>query len=122
MTGPSETPAAGRRRRRRRRATRAEGPPQQAVAPIPAEPAAVAKPQPAPPASKPTRKRRPVRDVGTERGLRDLVGAGHSQIGVDGALRGRDVNRPTEQDLADAEREVVIVRRNWKPPTSSAPE
>jgi hypothetical protein len=47
--------------------------------------------------------------------LRDLVGAGHSQLGVSGALRGRDVNRPTEEDLAEAEREVVIVRRHWKP-------
>jgi hypothetical protein len=52
-----------------------------------------------------------------ERGLRSLVGAGPSQLGVSGALRGRDVNRPTEEDLAAAERDVVIVRRNWKPPT-----
>ncbi|HLY33753.1 MAG TPA: hypothetical protein VKQ07_04415 [Jatrophihabitantaceae bacterium] len=53
-----------------------------------------------------------------DRGLRDLVGAGPSQLGVDGALRGRDVNRPTDDDLADAEREVVIVRRHWTPPQS----
>jgi hypothetical protein len=53
---------------------------------------------------------------GTERGLRGLVGAGPSQLGVSGALRGRDVNRPTEADLAEAEREVVIVRRHWQPP------
>lgn len=51
-----------------------------------------------------------------ERGLRSLVGAGPSQLGVSGALRGRDVNRPTEAELAEAERDVVIVRRNWKPP------
>jgi hypothetical protein len=51
-----------------------------------------------------------------ERGLRSLVGAGPSQLGVSGALRGRDVNRPTDEDLAEAERDVVIVRRNWKPP------
>jgi hypothetical protein len=51
-----------------------------------------------------------------ERGLRNLVGAGSSQLGVGGALRGRDVNRPSDEDLAEAEREVVIVRRNWKPP------
>jgi hypothetical protein len=49
--------------------------------------------------------------------MRDLVGSGHSQLGVDGALRGRDVNRPTAEDLAEAERTVTIVRRNWKPPT-----
>jgi hypothetical protein len=51
-----------------------------------------------------------------ERGLRDLIGAGSSQLGVSGALRARDVNRPTEEDLAAAERDTVIVRRNWKPP------
>jgi hypothetical protein len=52
-----------------------------------------------------------------ERGLRDLVGAGPSQVGVGGALRARDVDRPTEEDLAQAEREVVLVRRHWKPPS-----
>jgi hypothetical protein len=51
-----------------------------------------------------------------ERGLRDLIGAGPSQLGVSGALRGRDVNRPTDQDLAEAERDTVIVRRHWTPP------
>jgi hypothetical protein len=53
---------------------------------------------------------------GMERGLRDLVGAGRSQLGVSGALRGRDVNRPTDEDIAEAEEKVVLVRRNWKPP------
>ena len=52
-----------------------------------------------------------------ERGMRDLVGAGHSQVGVDGALRARDVNRPSAADLAEAERTVTIVRRHWKPPS-----
>ena len=115
MSDPDETSSA-RRRRRRRRATRAAGPPPPAGAPLPSEPVATAAPRPTPPEPKPARKRRPARDPGTERGLRDLVGAGRSQIGVDGALRARDVNRPTEQDLADAERDVVIVRRNSKPP------
>ncbi|TAM91810.1 MAG: hypothetical protein EPN43_03520 [Jatrophihabitans sp.] len=46
----------------------------------------------------------------------DLAGAGRSQLGVDKALRGRDVNRPTDEDLARAEAEVVIVRRHWRPP------
>jgi hypothetical protein len=50
-----------------------------------------------------------------ERGLRDLVGAGPSQLGVSGALRGRDVDRPTAADLEEAQRTVRIVRRNWKP-------
>ena len=50
-----------------------------------------------------------------ERGLRELVGAGPSQLSPGRALRGRDVNRPTEDELAEAEREVVVVRRNWQP-------
>jgi predicted flap endonuclease-1-like 5' DNA nuclease len=63
---------------------------------------------------KAARSRRKPRDAAPDRGLRDIVGAGHSQLGVSGALRGRDVNRPTEQDLAEAEQEIVIVRRHWK--------
>jgi hypothetical protein len=51
-----------------------------------------------------------------DRGLRELVGSGSSQLGVDGALRGRDVNRPSADDLAEAEQTVTIVRRHWKPP------
>lgn len=47
--------------------------------------------------------------------MRDLVGPGRSALGVQGALRARDVNRPTEQDLAEAERETQLVRRNWQP-------
>jgi hypothetical protein len=57
----------------------------------------------------------PGRGAGRDRGLRELVGAGPSQVGLSKALRARDVNRPTDEDLADAERELVIVRRNWKP-------
>jgi hypothetical protein len=78
--------------------------------------------KPAPPAhatpvdAPPTRSRRPSRDNG-ERGLQDLVGGGRSQLGISGALRGRDVNRPTDEDLAEAERDVTIVRRHWKPST-----
>jgi hypothetical protein len=70
----------------------------------------------------PARRRRPVgenqdrsaRDSNADRGLREIVGAGPSQLGVSGALRGRDVNRPTAEDLAAAERDVVIVRRHWR--------
>jgi len=47
--------------------------------------------------------------------MRDLVGSGRSAIGVEGALRGRDVNRPTAEDLAEVEQTVHIVRRNWRP-------
>jgi hypothetical protein len=89
--------------RRRRHRYRAADP---AVQPATAEPA-----DKAPTASV---RKRTGRDAG-ERGLRDLVGAGRSQLGVSGALRARDVNRPTDDDLADAERDVAIVRRHWKP-------
>ena len=34
--------------------------------------------------------------------LRNLVGAGPSQVGVVGALRARDVSRPTDDDLRKA--------------------
>jgi hypothetical protein len=97
--------AAERRKRTRRRADAPQGPP-----PPRATEAAAADAAPRPP--------RQHRDHHAERGLRDLVGAGHSQLGVSGALRGRDVNRPSEQDLAEAERDVVIVRRHWKPPNA----
>ncbi|HVU90634.1 MAG TPA: hypothetical protein VHC23_00285 [Jatrophihabitans sp.] len=108
----SEPSSDGTHRRRRRRATAAQGPPPGAPAgEVPAEPAPHP-PAAQKPAGKPRRKRP---DSATDRGLRDIVGAGRSQLGVSGALRGRDVNRPTEQDLAEAEREVVIVRRHWQP-------
>jgi hypothetical protein len=47
--------------------------------------------------------------------LRELVGAGPSQLGLGRALRGRDADQPTDEELAEAERELVIVRRNWTP-------
>lgn len=50
-----------------------------------------------------------------ERGLRSLVGSGSSQVSPGAALRARDAARPTEADLAEAERSLVIVRRNWVP-------
>ncbi|HEX7105520.1 MAG TPA: hypothetical protein VF218_06120 [Acidothermaceae bacterium] len=34
--------------------------------------------------------------------LRSLVGAGPSQVGVEGALRARDVSRPSDRELARA--------------------
>jgi hypothetical protein len=62
---------------------------------------------------------RPVRRNESERGLRGLVGAGPSQVGVSGALRARDAARPRPEDLAAAERDLVIVRRNYVPPEPS---
>lgn len=53
-----------------------------------------------------------------DRALRDIVGGGSSQLGAGAALRARDVNRPTDEDLAEAERDTVIVRRHWKPPAT----
>lgn len=50
-----------------------------------------------------------------ERGLRGLVGSGSSQVGVGAALRARDAARPTEEQLAEADEKLVIVRRNWMP-------
>jgi hypothetical protein len=119
-------PEPGAHRRRRRRATSAQGAPPTAPVPGPrSAPGGGTQPHPAAQQAdgpaKPERRRgtQSARDSG-ERGLRDLVGAGHSQLGVSGALRGRDVNRPTEEDLAEAEREVQVVRRHWTPPAERA--
>jgi hypothetical protein len=57
-----------------------------------------------------------VDDRDVERGLRGLVGSGSSQVSVGAALRARDATRPTEAQLAEAERSLAIVRRNWSPP------
>ncbi|SDJ36282.1 hypothetical protein SAMN05444157_3006 [Frankineae bacterium MT45] len=51
----------------------------------------------------------------TERALHELVGGGRTQVSLSKAARARDINRPTEQELAEAERDVTIVRRNWRP-------
>ncbi|KUL24204.1 hypothetical protein ADL15_44070 [Actinoplanes awajinensis subsp. mycoplanecinus] len=54
-------------------------------------------------------------DREVERGLRGLVGSGSSQVSVGAALRARDAARPSDEDLAAADRDLVIVRRNWLP-------
>lgn len=106
MADDAQPGASSHRRRHRHRSASAD-------APLPGPPPGAAPPVP-PPA--PQRGRpNPPRETG-ERGLRDLVGAGRSQLGVEGALRGRDVNRPTADDLAEAEENLVIVRRHWTPP------
>jgi hypothetical protein len=119
----------GHRRRRRRRASPDDSAqPGDRSTPLPGPGAApgAAAPHPEPPLDRQseTRPRRPrqtqsSRDSG-ERGLRDLVGAGRSQLGVSGALRGRDVNRPTDDDLEEAEANLTIVRRHWTPPPDNA--
>ena len=50
-----------------------------------------------------------------ERGLRGLVGGGASQVRPGTALRARDAARPGPEELARAEAELRIVRRNWTP-------
>lgn len=50
-----------------------------------------------------------------ERGLRGLVGSGSSQVSVGAAMRARDAARPTDEQLAEAEANLTIVRRNWMP-------
>jgi hypothetical protein len=50
-----------------------------------------------------------------ERGLRGLVGGGSSQVSPAAALRARDAARARDEDLARAERELIIVRRHWTP-------
>jgi hypothetical protein len=104
MTEPAEPTSRRRRRSAGARQGAAGEPPQQ-------------QPAPAGRASRPlakAKRARAGRDSG-EHSLHDLVGSGPSQLGVEAALRGRDLNRPTEQDLAVAERDVVIVRRHWQP-------
>jgi hypothetical protein len=44
----------------------------------------------------------------TKDGLGGLVAAGPSRVGIDGAMRARDVARPSAADLAEAEEALVI--------------
>ncbi|MFC3737116.1 hypothetical protein [Paractinoplanes deccanensis] len=89
-------------------------------------------PVPAPPKVKPVEARPPRNGGGAagrrtlgngpggddreaERGLRGLVGSGSSQVSVGAALRARDAARPTDEQLAEADAHLTIVRRNWVP-------
>jgi hypothetical protein len=56
-----------------------------------------------------------------DRALRGLVGAGPSMLSLDAALRARDASRPTEEEMAEAERDLVIVRRQYVPTESLPP-
>ncbi len=62
------------------------------------------------------RRDRPEGPVESEPRWRDLAGNSPSVVGVGGAMRARDVNRPSEQDIMQAEADVVLVRRQWQPP------
>lgn len=52
-----------------------------------------------------------------DHGVRALIGSGPSQIRRIAAMRARDINRPTDEEIEAAEADVEVVRRNWKPPT-----
>lgn len=69
--------------------------------------------------ARPKRPRREGRGAQAEGGndgpWRELAGSGRSQVSQASALRARDAYRPTAEDLAEAERDVVIQRRNWTP-------
>ena len=60
-----------------------------------------------------------VEDKETERGLRGLVGGGSSQVSVTAALRARDATRPTDEELAAAGTNLMIIRRGWSPPPAA---
>ncbi len=62
------------------------------------------------PAARRTRARDP------ETMLRGLVAPGPSALSPQTAMRARDVARPSAAELARAERELVMVRRNYRPP------
>ncbi len=51
-----------------------------------------------------------------ERSLRALVSTRTTQLPFDVAMRAREVAEPTAADLADAERDLVLVRRHYVPP------
>jgi hypothetical protein len=53
--------------------------------------------------------------------LRNLVGGGRSRVSRSAAMRARDVARPTEDDLAEAERTVVLRRRPGQSGAGTAP-
>lgn len=73
--------------------------------------------EPRPPRSEPAPSvPKPQQPADDERALRGLVGAGESQLSVAAAMRARDASRPTDDDLAAAERDVVVVHRNHVPP------
>lgn len=54
-------------------------------------------------------------DPQSERGLRNLVGGGSSQVTISAALRARDAARPSDADIAAAESRLTIVHRGWVP-------
>lgn len=56
------------------------------------------------------------RRSGSERALRGLEGGRDTQISTTDAMRAREWATPTAEDLAEADRDLVLVRRNYRPP------
>jgi hypothetical protein len=65
----------------------------------------------------PARNPRGGRNSGGERGPQGLEGSRTTQVSATDAMRAREFGRPTAEDLAAAEQQVVLVRRNYVPPT-----
>ena len=105
MDEPTQSRHRRRERRRDRTAPAVEAPPAPVV-----ETAAEEAPEPA------AKRKARVRPNDAERSLRGIVGAGSSQVGVVGAMRARDAARPTAEDIAAAERDLVVVHRHYVPP------
>ena len=62
------------------------------------------------------------RGVGAdERAATALTGGGPSQLGVQGSMRARDVSRPTDDDVAAAERLVQVSYRPRSHPRPPLP-
>jgi hypothetical protein len=61
--------------------------------------------------------RRSRSDSVAERGLRSLVSSRPTQLSPTVAMRAREVAIPTAEDLAAAEESLVLIRRNYVPPT-----
>ncbi len=57
-------------------------------------------------------------NTGAAGGVGGLVGPGPSIVGLSGSMRARDVSRIREQDLARAERTVVLRRRPPEEPSA----
>jgi hypothetical protein len=96
--------------RRRRRIRSTEAPAESTVDTPP-----VADPEPVEVSEAPWGAHAQADSGASERGLRGLVGGGSTQVSVAAALRARDAARPTEDDLARAEEELIVVRRHWTP-------
>jgi len=115
-------PEPPRHRRRERRRTGAAPPgPDEAPREYAAQsrPAPVEEPPPIPAPQVAVAKRKSrARHSDVERGLRGIVGAGPSQVGLLGAMRARDAAKPSAEEMAAAERDVVVVRRHYVAPDS----